>query len=63
MPDKQGGVCWRYHNRSQHGKPLAWAFAGFYRNDEWDMRLREAGCRVIIEDLLELIDLLKDGID
>ncbi|MBS7631670.1 HAD family hydrolase [Candidatus Bathyarchaeota archaeon] len=39
------------------------AFVGFLRKDEWGMRLREAGCRVIIEDLLELIDLVKDGID
>lgn len=38
-------------------------FVGFLRNDEWDMRLREAGCKIIVGDLLELIDLVKNGIE
>jgi HAD superfamily hydrolase (TIGR01549 family) len=34
-------------------------FVGFFRKDEWGKRLKEAGCRVFVEDLLELVDIVK----
>lgn len=38
------------------------AFIGFLRNDEWGKRLRDAGCSVLIDDLLILVEIANNKI-
>jgi len=34
-------------------------FVGYWRDDQWGQRLIDAGCKTIINDLKELVDLVK----